>query len=238
MKRIYFLTVLFIYGLANVVGAQDEAIGIKDFVAILDKAESPQILDARSPDEYALNHIKGAINVNMSDKAGLEKTVAALNPDNPAFTYSINSGRSAVLADKLRASGFKQVYVLPGGLANWVGSGYPLETFGEKGLALTNEQFNQLTRSNDMVLIDYGSKFCGGCRRLIPVLDSLENTFSETVKIVRIEMYDNPELIKEQKIQSLPTLVLFKKGESVWSHKGFVTSDILSQVIREQLKSK
>ncbi|MDR3269243.1 MAG: hypothetical protein LBT83_09280 [Tannerella sp.] len=235
MKKIYLLISLSVLGWMTPASAQDDNLSIKAFVEILQAAEYPQILDARSPEEFSQNRIKGAVSADMTDSVGLKKLIGALNPKVPTFTYSINSGRSAVLANRLRASGFERVYVLPGGLANWVGAGYPLEMSGEKGVELTGEQFEQLTRSNDLALVDFGSKYCGGCRRLVPVLDSLETSFSSDLKIVRIELYENPGLVKDQHIESLPTLVLFRKGEKVWTHRGFITAAALSHVIKGHL---
>jgi rhodanese-related sulfurtransferase len=179
--------------------AQNESLTVKEFAKKLYQAEHPQILDARSPEEYSLNHIRGAVNINLADSIELKKAIARLNPDTPTFTYSINSGRGSILAAKLQALGFRHVYALPGGLAGWVGSGYTLETFGKKESVLTGEQLKQLIQSNELALVDFGSNYCGGCLQLIPVLDSLENTYFDTVKIIRIKLEENPGLIKEQK---------------------------------------
>jgi rhodanese-related sulfurtransferase/thioredoxin-related protein len=216
--------------------AQNETVTLTDFVKKLNAATNPQILDARSPEEYAQNHIKGAININLKDSGATSKLITSLNSKYPTFTYSINNGRSSVLAKKLRAQGFKSVYELPGGLSNWVGSGNPIESFNNKGLAVTGEQFRELTQSKELVLVDFGSKYCGYCRKLIPVLDSLENNHASNLKIVRIEMYDNPELVKNQKIKSLPTLVLYKNGEIVWNNNGNINYNQLLAAIQNKAK--
>jgi thioredoxin len=236
MKRFYFLTVLSVFCLGVAVAAPDESLSIKEFADKIYQAKHPQILDARSPEEFSNNRIKGAVNADLADSIGLKKLIAQLDPNNPTFTYSINSGRSVILANKLRALGFKQVYALPGGLANWVGAGYPLESSGKKGLSLTGKQFKQLTTSNELVLVDFGSKYCGGCRKLVPVLDSLEHTYSKSVKFVRIELDDNTEVIKEQKIEALPRLILYKNGENVWKNEGFISSSAVAQVINKYSK--
>ncbi|WP_080904246.1 thioredoxin domain-containing protein [Parabacteroides sp. Marseille-P3160] len=233
MKQIYLFAILICSPMCPIL-AQNKSLTIKEFAEKLDKAVHPQILDARSPEEFTQNRIKGAINVNLADSIALKNIVDKLKPHYPTFTYSINTGRSTILAKKLLDQGFKEVYALPGGLANWVGSGYPLET--SKGSGLTTEQFKQLTQSDKLVLIDFGSKYCGGCRRLIPVLDSLKNENQKGLKIVRLELDENPGLIKEQKIEVLPTLLLFKQGKPVWKNKGFITASALFQKIQEHIE--
>ena len=49
----------------------------------------------------------------------------------------------------------KEVYELPGGLANWVGSGNPIETLNKKGLSISLEFFHQLIKLDDLVLVDF-----------------------------------------------------------------------------------
>jgi thioredoxin len=234
MKK--FFSTIFLCSLLCIAWSQDKSLTVKEFAEKLNNAQHAQILDARSPEEFAHNHIKGAVSINMADSVAVKKAIEALNPDYPTFTYSINSGRSVVLANRLRELGFKEVYALPGGLANWVGSGYSLETFDKDNSGLTSKQFKQLINSDQWVLVDFASRYCGGCRLLIPLLDSLGNQYQKELKIVRIELDENPGIIKEQKIEALPTLVLFKQGEIVWKHKGIIKEPELSQVIRRYLK--
>ena len=173
--------------------AQNTNLTLIDFVKKINTTTHPQILDARSPEEFGLNHLKGAININLKDSNGYEKEFATLNKANPVFVYSINNGRSSVVAGKLKNKGFKEVYELPGGLANWVGSGNPIETISKKGMSISLESFQQIIKSGDLVLVDFGSKYCGSCRKVQPILDSLERSYTKSLKIVRIEMYDNPD---------------------------------------------
>jgi thioredoxin len=217
----HFLSILFICSLLCASCSQKESLTVNEFAEKLGKAPHPQLLDARSPEEFARNHIQGAISVNMADNAAKQKVIEALDPAYPTFTYSINSGRGVVLAAELRKLGFREVYALSGGLAAWVGAGYPLETFGENS-GLTSEQFEQLIRSNRRVLVDFSSSYCGGCRLLQPVLDSLEHQSPDDLKIVRVELDESPGIIKEQKIEALPTLILFEHGKTVWKHKGLI----------------
>ncbi|MDR0575127.1 MAG: hypothetical protein LBG96_14105 [Tannerella sp.] len=233
MKRVYFLLFFILYGLTcpTFTFAQESRLTVKAFADILEKSEHPQILDARSPEEFAGNHIKGAINVPVTDRQDMDTIFGKLNPNAPTFTYSINSGRGKILADRLRKAGFREVYALPGGLAGWVGEGYPLETSGTNDAALTVEQFRRIIASEPYILASFGSGYCGGCRRLVPVVDALKKEYAEQLKTVEIELEENPAIIKDQKIEALPTLILFRQSKPVWRHKGFINETELSQTI-------
>lgn len=196
------------------------------------KVKSPgaQIIDVRTPEEFSQNHLSGAVNINAVT-AGYEKELAKLSKEKTTVVYSIANGRSVSFAKELKAKGFKDVVVLPGGISNWIGSGYPIVNNSKKGASLSLAQFNTLTSSSGLVLVDFGSKYCGSCRRLVPVLDSLEKQQGFAAKIVRIEAYDNTGLLKELKVNRLPTLVLYKNNKEVWKNAGQSSTAQIGKVI-------
>jgi len=203
-----------------------------EVLATKSKAADAQILDARTSEEFAQNHLAGAINIDPAS-ASHEKDIAALSKNKPTFVYSIANGRSVALARELREKGFKEVIVLPGGIANWIGSGYPIVNNAKKGISLSFAQFQTLTASSDFVLVDFGSKYCGACKKLIPVLDTLEKKAGFSAKIVRIEAYDQTALLKELKINQLPTLVLYHHKKQIWKKAGQSTSAEIEAVVAQ-----
>jgi rhodanese-related sulfurtransferase len=203
------------------VKAQSPALlSLEAFAAKLKQSKEPQILDARSAEEFVQNHIKGAVNVDVK-AADYQQKLDGLDKEKPTFVYSIANGRSTVLSRELRTKGFKNVEELPGGLANWIGSGYPIISTTKKGVSLSKAQFNELVASSQLVLVDFGSRYCGACKKLVPVLDSLKANSAFTPKVISIEVYDNTNLAKELKVNVLPTLVLYKNGKEIWKKQGF-----------------
>lgn len=237
MKQLKQLLFLLLIPLGGIVNAQSPA-AIKEpsgslaSVATKAKAKDAQILDARTSEEFAQNHLAGAININPASLT-LEKDIARLSKDKPTFVYSIANGRSVTLAKKLSEQGFREVIVLPGGIANWIGSGYPIVNNAKKGVSLSPAQFETLTASSDFVLVDFGSKYCGACKKLIPVLDTLERKSGFAAKIVRIEAYDQTELLKALKINQLPTLVLYHGKKQVWKKAGQSTAAEIEAVVAQ-----
>jgi len=143
---------------------------LDSFTAKISRQEKPQIIDARSADEFVLNHINGAVNFNLQTEDYANR-VQSLNKDKPVFIYSIGTGRSGQLAKDLRSKGFKEVYDLQGGIANWVGGGKSYYTSAKKSITL--QEYKNIITNNQLVLVDIGSRYCGACKKVKPILDSL-----------------------------------------------------------------
>lgn len=88
----------------------------------------PVLLDARSPPEYALSHLRGAVRIDP--RAPSLRSVAAFSRDTPVVVYCRVGYRSARVASWLRRQGFKTVYDLAGGVFAWADEGRPLEAEG------------------------------------------------------------------------------------------------------------
>lgn len=205
-------------------------LSFEEFVAVFEKAgDRGQILDARSAEEYKQNHIKGAVSVDTEER--FRETAAALDKNRPVFVYSIGNGRSGRLARQLDEKGFSQVYEVPGGLSKWIGEGKPVVSTVGDGLSYADYQ--KLVGNGEWVLVDVTSRYCGGCKKLDPVLESFEKEVAGKVKVVKIEAYENKSLTRELEVKGLPTLLLYKDGKVVWKKSGLVSEDELIAKVAE-----
>lgn len=214
------ITVLIL--LLSIVGfAQNEksnAVSLDVFYSKIKSEKNPQIIDARAPEEFALNHIEGAVNFNLESKDYVQQ-LAKLDKTKPVLTYSIGAGRSVWLADDLLKKGFKEVYSLEGGIANWIGGGKPFYTNSKSKLSLT--EYNKIIAENKDVLVDIGSKYCGACKKVKPVLETLKTQYGENLKIVEIDLEENPQIVADLKtVKVFPTLILYKNGKIVFKKDG------------------
>ena len=183
------------------------------------KAEKkPQIIDARGAEEFVLNHINGAVNFNLESKDYTQQ-IAKLDKSKPVFTYSIGAGRSVWLAEALLKNGFKEAYSLEGGIASWIGGGKPFYVNSKNELSL--EAYNKIIVANKTVLVDIGSKYCGACKKVKPVLETIKAQYGENLKIVEIELETSPQIIADLKtIKVFPTLILYQNGKIVFRKEG------------------
>jgi rhodanese-related sulfurtransferase len=199
---------------------------------LLAAGSSAQILDARSEEEFVQNHVKGALNV--PDEVQFKSILIALKKEEPVFIYSIGNGRSAKLAAILRAQSFKEVYEFPGGLSRWIGQGKPVESTVGEGLSLAT--FNEQINSDKLVLVDVSSQYCGGCKKLKPIVEHVARENKDKFKLVNIEAYDNKRLTKELAVDGLPTLILYKGKEVVWKKQGLSSKEeIIAQLNKHKI---
>lgn len=96
--------------------------------AILEADGMVQLVDVRTPEEFAAGHIAGAVNIDWRSESFLDNAVALLDPDRVVIVYCRAGNRSAEASEKLEEQGF-EVYNLIGGIESWVEGGAPVTTY-------------------------------------------------------------------------------------------------------------
>ena len=78
----------------------------------------------------------------------------------------------------------------------------------------TDANFENTVQKNDLVLIDFWAPWCGPCRALAPVLEEVASENSNLV-VAKMNTDENPNIATQHGIMSIPTMMIFKKGELV-----------------------
>lgn len=195
--------------------------------------ESPNasIIDVRTPEEFTKGHLLNALNYNWNGSE-FEKQISTLDKSKPVFVYCLSGGRSASAASKLRSEQFKEVYELDGGIMKWRAASLPETTDNAKvSTGMSKEQFNTLTNSGKLVLIDFYADWCAPCKKMKPYLDEISKNMADKVTVIRINADDNQQLCKDLKIDALPVLQLYDNKTLTWTNKGFTSKDdVLKQI--------
>jgi thioredoxin 1 len=79
---------------------------------------------------------------------------------------------------------------------------------------VTDANFEQeVVQSERPVVVDFWAPWCGPCRVVSPILDDLSSTHGDRVRFVKLNVDDNPRTASQYNVLSIPTVILFERGE-------------------------
>lgn len=211
----------------------NETVSIEQFEKLLSEKTNAQILDVRTPEEFTAGHVQNAMNLNIYDK-GFDNALSHLDKTKPVLVYCKAGSRSGDAAERMKKMGFSEVYNFSGGMLAWSNANKPTVSDDKKAkvAGLTEEAYKKLTSEKPLVLVDFNAVWCGPCKKLAPILESLVEKQGGKLTLIKIDSDANPELMRAKQIQGIPYLELYKEGKLVWKQMGLVDE----ATIAEQLK--
>lgn len=78
----------------------------------------------------------------------------------------------------------------------------------------------EVLKSSEPVLVDFFAEWCGPCKAMAPALDQVAAEMKGKVKVVKLDVDQNPAVTGEYGIRAMPTLMLFKDGKVAAQHTG------------------
>lgn len=95
------------------------------------------------------------------------------------------------------------------------------------------ETFTDIINGDTPILVDFFATWCGPCKTMSPILKDFSTQMGDRVRVIKIDVDKAPKTAEAYKIQGVPTLILFKRGEILWRQSGVVQKTQLVKVINE-----
>lgn len=238
MKKIVFvvqLALAFCFGSCGTASSEKSTSNkdVATFDSLISAFQDEQILDVRTPSEFAEGYLKNAQNINWNGP-DFAINVGSLDKSKPVMVYCRSGRRSAEAAKYLRDNGFTSVYELEGGIEGWQAAGKSVEkaavTASNDG-PVSLDQFNALIKNNKVVLVDFTATWCGPCKILAPSLHELETELAGKFVLVKVDVDRDRPVAEFMNIAAMPTLVLYKDGQIQWRNEGLVPKDMVAEKI-------
>ncbi|MHA7110021.1 thioredoxin [Sunxiuqinia elliptica] len=101
-----------------------------------------------------------------------------------------------------------------------------------------SRRFKSIIKSERPVLVDFYADWCEPCKQIPPILKKVKNNFKESVRIIKVNVDNNPFIASHYQVRSIPTLILFKKGDVQWTGVGIVDASELSSEISKHVNKQ
>ncbi len=100
------------------------------------------------------------------------------------------------------------------------------------------ESFGEIINGTTPVLVDFSAEWCGPCKMMKPVLEELHLRMGDKVRILKIDIDKSPAAANAFQVQSVPTLMLFQQGKTLWRKSGVVQATQLEKVIEQHITNQ
>ena len=104
-----------------------------------------------------------------------------------------------------------------------------------KTLILTDANFEETIQSDKPVLVDFWAEWCGPCKMIGPAVEELANDYEGKAVVAKLNVDESPQTTAKFGVRSIPTLLVFRKGQVVDKQVGAVPKSILAQKLEAQV---
>ena len=95
--------------------------------------------------------------------------------------------------------------------------------------------YNQAITSTPAVLVEFYASWCPHCKRMMPVVEQIKELLEGSVDVYQFEIDENRELADVQKVESIPTFIVYKDGKEMWRRSGEIDAEVLLSEVRRNI---
>lgn len=103
-------------------------------------------------------------------------------------------------------------------------------------LNLDDSNFAQTINKYPLLLVDFWAPWCGPCRMMSPIIDQVGKEYIGKLVVGKVNVDENPHISGQFGISSIPTLILFKRGQAVNNIIGSVSKGRIDEMVRMHLE--
>lgn len=96
-----------------------------------------------------------------------------------------------------------------------------------------DESFDDIINGSTPVIVDFYADWCKPCKIQAPILEELESELGEKVRVVKVNVDYEDQLANKYGIQSIPTIMVFKNGKTIWKAVGVQQKETLTKVVMD-----
>ena len=93
--------------------------------------------------------------------------------------------------------------------------------------------FEEMIQMDKPILVDFYATWCGPCKMMAPILQEVKKELGENITILKVDVDKNPIAASAYQVQGVPTLILFRKGQTLWRQSGVVPKMTLLNTLRK-----
>ena len=103
-------------------------------------------------------------------------------------------------------------------------------------LDLDDSNFTQTINKFPLLLVDFWAPWCGPCRMMSPIIDQVGKEYIGKLVVGKVNVDENPNISSQFGISSIPTLILFKRGQAVNNIIGSVSKSRIDEMVRTHIE--
>jgi len=96
-------------------------------------------------------------------------------------------------------------------------------------------KFNEIIKSEKLVLVDFSAEWCAPCKALAPILKEVKQSMGDSVRIIKIDVDTNPVIAQNLQISGVPTIIIYHEGKQKFRQSGVVPASQLIQLLKQYI---
>lgn len=94
--------------------------------------------------------------------------------------------------------------------------------------------FKEMVKTEGITVVNFGAPWCGPCKMFAPVLEEFEKEANDSIKVVKVNIDENPETSSKFQIMSIPATIIFKDGNPLYQEIGILSKGALQQLVSSE----